>query len=152
MSSQYLTKEGLEKLKNELEDLENNKLPQVAERIGIAKELGDLSENAEYQDAKDEQGFIVGRVAEIKQIIKKAEIIKKDSNKDQVTIGCTIRILCESKEHEYTITGSNEADPIKGLISNESPLGRSFLGAKVGDKITVEVPKGEMVCEILEIK
>lgn len=148
----YLTKEGLEKLKKEFEESRSVKLPEVIERIARAKELGDLSENAEYQDAKDEQGFVVGRIEEIKDLIKKAEIIDENHSKEHVSVGCTIKVLCEAKEYEYTITGSNESDPVKGLISNESPLGRAFLGSKVGDKVTVQVPKGEMECEILEIK
>ncbi|OGY44241.1 MAG: transcription elongation factor GreA [Candidatus Buchananbacteria bacterium RIFCSPHIGHO2_01_FULL_39_8] len=152
MSPHYLTKEGLEKLKSELEDLKKNKLPGIIERIARAKELGDLSENAEYQDAKDEQGFITGQIVEIENLIKKAEIIEKDHNKNVVTVGCTIKVRCEDRDHEYTITGSNEADPTNGLISNESPLGRAFLGCKAGDKVTVRIPKGEMECEILEIK
>lgn len=152
MSPHYLTKEGLEKLKKELEDLKNHKLPEVIERIVRAKELGDLSENAEYQDAKDEQGFIVGRIEEIGNLVRKAEIIDKNQSKELVTVGCTIKVRCEQREYEYTITGSNEADPPKGLISNESPLGRAFLGRRAGEKVIVSVPKGEMECEILEIR
>jgi transcription elongation factor GreA len=152
MGSNYITKEGLEKLKVELEDLKKNKMPDVIERIAKAKELGDLSENAEYQDAKDEQGFIAGRIAELENLINKSEIITENSNKDVVTIGSTVRALCDQDEYEYTIVGSNEADPGQGLISNESPIGRAFLGTKIGDKVVVTTPKGEMECEVLEIK
>lgn len=151
MDTNYLTKNGLKKLKEELENLKKNKMPDVIERISRAKELGDLSENAEYHDAKDEQGFIAGRIAGLENLISKSEVIKKNSNKDIVSVGCTIKALCDGKEFEYTIIGSNEADPSKGLISNESPIGRAFLGAKKGDKVIVQVPKGEMECEILEI-
>lgn len=151
MGANYITKDGLEKLKEELEDLKKNKMPDVIERIARAKDLGDLSENAEYHDAKDEQGFIAGRTAELENLISKSEIIEKNGNKDIVSVGCTIKALCEDREFEYTIVGSNEADPGKGLISNESPIGRAFLGAKKGDKVIVQVPKGEMECEILEI-
>lgn len=151
MSPNYITKGGLGKLKEELEYLRKKKMPEVVERIARAKELGDLSENAEYQDAKDEQGFIAGRIAEIENLINKSEVIEENSSKDIVTVGCTIRVFCGDKDYQYTIIGSNEANPARGLISNESPIGRAFLGKKVGDKVKVLVPKGEMECEILEI-
>jgi len=152
MPTNYITKEGLEKLKKEFEYLKKEKMPEVIERIARAKELGDLSENAEYQDAKDEQGFIAGRLADLENLINKSEIIKPGgSSKDTVSVGCTIRALCDSSEYRYTIVGSNEADPAKGLISNESPIARAFLGCRVGDKVTVTVPKGDMECEVLEI-
>ena len=152
MGPNYITKGGLEKLKAELEDLKKNKMPDVIERIAKAKELGDLTENAEYQDAKDEQGFIAGRMAELENLINKSEIIAENSNSEVVTVGSTVRALCGQDEYEYTIVGSNEADPRQGLISNESPIGRAFLGAKVGDKVVVTTPRGEMKCEVLEIK
>ena len=152
MVSHYLTKEGLEKLKIELESLRNQKMPEVVERIARAKELGDLSENAEYQDAKDEQAFIAGRIAELENLIRKSEIIEKSGGHETITVGATIRVATEGKEYEYTIVGSNEADPVKGLISNESPLGRAFLGSKIGDQVKIMVPKGELEYKILEIK
>ena len=152
MSLNYITKEGLEKLKEELEYLKKEKMPEVVERIARAKELGDLSENAEYQDAKDEQGFIAGRIAQLESLITKSEVIRENTSKEIVNIGSTIKVLCGGKEFQYTIVGSNEADPSKGLISNESPIGRAFLGCKIGDKVTVRVPKGDMECEVLEIK
>jgi len=151
MATNYITQEGLKKLKEELEYLKKEKMPVVVERIARAKELGDLSENAEYQDAKDEQGFIAGRIAELENLINKSEIIEKNNSRDVVSVGCTIKALCGPDEHQYTIVGSNEADPSNGLISNESPIARAFLGCRVGDKVTVVVPKGEMECEVLEI-
>ena len=126
-------------------------MPEVIERIARAKELGDLSENAEYQDAKDEQGFIAGRIAELENMINKSEIIKKTSGKEVVSIGCTIKVRCGTTEHQYTIVGYNEASPNQGFISNESPIGRAFLGRRIGEKVIVSVPKGDMECEILEI-
>ncbi len=152
MSTNYITKNGLEKIEEELEYLKKIKMPEVIERIARAKELGDLSENAEYQDAKDEQGFIAGRISEIESLIHHAEIIDTTHRKDVVSIGATIKVKCDGKAFEYTIVGYNEAEPSKGLISNESPLGRAFLGHKVGDKVSVMVPRGEMICEIVEIK
>ena len=151
MSVSYITQEGLDKLKEELKYLKKEKMPEVIERIARAKEMGDLSENAEYQDAKDEQGFIAGRIAELESLINKSVVIKENGSKEIVDVGCTIKVSCDSNERQYTIVGSNEADPGKGLISNESPIGRAFLGRKVGDKVKVSVPKGEMECEILEI-
>jgi len=151
MSPNYITKEGLEKIKEELENLKKKKMPDVVERIARAKELGDLSENAEYQDAKDEQGFIAGRIAGLENLINKSEIIERNNSQEVVTVGCTIKAICGSDEHQYTIVGSNEADPSNGLISNESPIAKAFLGCRVGDKITVVVPNGEMECEVLEI-
>jgi transcription elongation factor GreA len=151
MGPHYITQAGLEKLKKEVEQLKSEKMPEIIERIARAKELGDLSENAEYQDAKDEQGFTAGRIVEIESIIRKAEIIEESDNKDIVSLGSKIKITCDNKEFEYTIIGSNEADPARGLISNESPLGKAFLGRKVGEKVMVVIPKGEMECTILSI-
>lgn len=151
MGTNYLTKQGLQKLQEEFEYLKKIKMPEVIERIARAKELGDLSENAEYQDAKDEQGFIAGRIAELENLINKSEIIEEGGKKTVVSVGSKIKIRCLKKDVEYTIVGSNEADPLKGLISNESPLGRAFLGRKAGEKVKVVVPRGEMDCEILEI-
>ncbi|MFA5021986.1 MAG: transcription elongation factor GreA [Patescibacteria group bacterium] len=148
----YITQNGLEKLKEEFEFLKKVKMPEVIERIARARELGDLSENAEYQDAKDEQGFIAGRIAELEHLINKSEIINESRGREVVSIGCSIKIKCGPDEHHYTIVGSNEANPAKGLISNESPLGRAFLGRKKGEKVVVRIPKGETECEILEIK
>ena len=152
MTTTYLTKQGLEKLEEEREYLKKVKMPEIIERIARAKELGDLSENAEYQDAKDEQGFTAGRLAELENLINKSEVISQNGAKETVNIGNTIRINCGNEEFNYTIVGSNEADPGKGLISNESPLGRAFLGRKIGEKVLVKIPRGEMECEILEIK
>lgn len=151
MSVSYITQEGLDKIKEELEYLKKEKMPKIVERIARAKELGDLSENAEYHDAKDEQGFTAGRIAELEGLINKSQIITQDNNKEVVSVGCTIKAMCGENEYNYTIVGSNEANPGEGKISNESPIGRAFLGRKIGDKVKVAVPKGEMECEILEI-
>ncbi|MDX9892970.1 MAG: transcription elongation factor GreA [Patescibacteria group bacterium] len=151
MGTNYITKEGLEKLKEELEYLKKTKMPEVVERISRAKELGDLSENAEYHDAKDEQGFIAGRIAELENLVIKSLVIEESGSKEVVSIGSTIKVKCDNHSFTYTIVGSNEANPAHGLISNESPIGRAFLGRKKGDKVTVKVPRGEMECHILEI-
>ena len=148
----YLTQEGLEKLKKELEELKTVRRREVIDRIQAARELGDLSENAEYSDAKDEQSFIEGRIEELEALIKKAEIIDSNNHNGAVSLGSTVKVVCNGdSEKEYKIVGSNEADPLKGLISNESPLGGAFLGKKVGETIEVEVPRGKMVCKIINI-
>ncbi|MDD2807755.1 MAG: transcription elongation factor GreA [Patescibacteria group bacterium] len=151
MGTNYITPNGLEKLKEEMEHLKKVKMPEIIERISRAKELGDLSENAEYHDAKDEQGFIAGRIIEIENLINKSIVIQESNNHDTVNIGSTIKVKCGDNKFQYTIVGSNESDPTKGFISNESPLGRAFLGHNKGEKVKVIVPKGEMECEILEI-
>ena len=142
MSISYITKEGLEKLKEELHQLKKVKMPKVIERIATAKELGDLSENAEYHDAKDEQGFIAGRISELENKLNKSEIIEVKIDRETVSIGCTIKAMCGDREVKYTIVGSNEADPAEGKISNESPIARAFLGRKIGEKVIVKIPKG----------
>lgn len=150
----YITQEGLEKLKKELEVLKTVKRKEIIERIRNAKELGDLSENAEYAEAKDEQSFIEGRILEIENFINKAVIIDANS-KDTgiVSVGNTVIISCEGGvgKKEYTIVGSNEANPAHGKISNESPLGKAFLGKKIGEKVEVVVPRGKIICEIVNI-
>lgn len=150
----YITREGLEKIKNELHELKNVKRREVIERIRNAKELGDLSENAEYAEAKDEQGFIEGKILELENFINKATIIdEKIASGDIVTVGSTVVIQCEgeNEKKEYTIVGSNEANPSEGKISNESPFGRAFLGKKISDSVEILVPKGKVICEIINI-
>ena len=151
MGQSYITKAGLEKLKEEFEQLKKVKMPEVIERSARAKELGDLSENAEYHDAKDEQGFIAGRIMELENLINKAEIIKSSNGGDVVGVGSTVKVRCDDTSFTYSIVGSNEANPTEGRISNESPIGRAFLGAKRGEKIVVQIPRGKMECEVLEI-
>jgi len=151
--NQYLTSDGLEKLNRELNELKMVKRPAVINRIKTAREQGDLSENAEYADAKDEQGFIEGRILELVNIINQAVIISSDgSPADVVSLGVTVLVDCGGKTFCYTIVGSNEANPTQGLISNESPLGRAFLGKRVGEKVSVTVPKGSMECTIVAVR
>ncbi|OGL88316.1 transcription elongation factor GreA [Candidatus Uhrbacteria bacterium RIFCSPLOWO2_02_FULL_49_11] len=150
----YLTKEGYEKLKEELRTLKTVKRKEVAWRIQQAKELGDLSENAEYTEAKNEQAFLEGRIAELENVIKNAEIISsvKRPAGGMVEVGAHIQVKTEDgKETEFTIVGSQEADPKSGIISNESPLGRAFLGHMVGDKVEVQVPKGIATYQIVKV-
>ncbi len=139
----YLTKEGFNKLKEELENLLSNERMAVAERIKTAKEHGDLSENSEYSDAKDQQAFMEGRILEVEHILKNAEIID-ESHLDckDVKVGCTVHLEAEDKILEYKIVGSTEADPGNGFISNESPIGKALLGKKTGETVEVSVPAG----------
>lgn len=149
----YITQEGLEKLKKELNELKNIKRKEVAYRIEQAREFGDLSENAEYAEAKNEQAFIEGRIAELNIILKNATIIKETKSDGVVKVGSKIKIKdgIDQIVKEYKIVGSEEADPSQGLISNESPIGRAFLGKKVGTVVKISVPRGIIRYEIIEI-
>jgi transcription elongation factor GreA len=148
----HLTKEGLEKLKKELEYLKKEGRIEIAERLKRAKEYGDLSENAEYSEAKDEQAKLETRIFELEKIIRNAVIIRKSSQKDIVNIGSTIEVQKGVKKFKYTIVGSHEANPEANLISNESPLGKAFLGKKIGDEVEVETPSGKTKYKILKIE
>ncbi len=149
----YLTKAGHKKLLDELEHIKKIRRLEIANRIKDAKELGDLSENAEYADARDEQSFNEGRILELESMLKEVEVIGNGgSDPDEVEIGDTIVVDRDGKETKYTIVGSNEADPMNGKISNESPLGQSFIGKKKNEELTVPTPKGESKCKIVDIK
>ncbi|MFC1663225.1 transcription elongation factor GreA [Patescibacteria group bacterium] len=148
----YLTKEGFEKLNKELNDLKTVKRKEVAKRIYEAKELGDLSENAEYAEAKNEQSFIEGRIIELENILKTATLIDNNKQKkDSVMVGSTIIIKTDEGEKTYIIVGSNEANPLEGKISNVSPLGKAFIGKKLGESIDIEVPRGKKKVTIIDI-
>lgn len=148
-----ITKEGLEERKAELNYLKTKGRKEVAEKIKIARDFGDLSENAEYDEAKLEQGQMEDRIIVLENIIKNAEIIEEGDNKGHVNLGSTVKLLDKEydEELEYKIVGSEEADPIKGLISNVSPLGQAILGAKAGETVVANTPGGQMEFEILEI-
>ena len=140
-----LTEEGLKALEDELQDLKLNRRKEVAQKIKEARELGDLSENAEYDAAKEEQRDIELRIEEIDKILKNAELVTDDDvDSSVINIGCTVRIkdLEYDEELEYKIVGSTEANSLKGKISNESPVGKALIGAKVGQKVEVETPAG----------
>ena len=152
----YLTKEKLEELKKEVDHLKKDVRNEIAERLKRAKEYGDLSENAEYSEAKDEQARIESRIFELEDILRNASIIKKDGGKDIISIGSTIEVQKSGKGGykilKYTIVGSNEAKPEENLISNESPLGKSFLDKKKDDVIKIETPGGKVEYKIMKIK
>lgn len=148
----YLTDEGLKKLQDELEHLKKVKRPAIANRIKEAKELGDLSENAEYSDAREEQSFTEGRIMDIEDTLKNAQVIAaKDAHPDIVDIGDSVEARKDHTTCHFTIVGSNEADPANGKISNESPLGQAFLGKKKGDEFSVTTPKGPVTYKIVNI-
>ena len=152
MSKKYLlTQEGLLKLNDELKHLVNDKRKDVIERIREAAAHGDLSENADYAQAREEQSFIEGRIMEIEDMIKNAEIITHSTQHNNVTIGSTIKVKVDGEERTYSIVGSNEANPSEGKISNESTVGKSLLGKKMGDKVVIETPAGEKEYEIVGI-
>jgi len=152
MSKKYLlTQEGLLKLNEELKYLINEKRKEVIERISEAAAHGDLSENADYAQAREEQSFIEGRIQEIEDMIKNAEIITASTQHSTVTIGSTISVKVANQEKTYTIVGSNEANPAEGKISNESLVGKALLGKKLGDKVMIQAPAGEMEYEIAGI-
>jgi transcription elongation factor GreA len=146
-----LTEDGLKKLNEELKVLKEDRRKEVIERIQEAISHGDLSENADYAQAKEEQSFIEGRIQEIEEMLKNAEIIAHNGNNNQVSVGCTVTVKTNGKEFAYTIVGSNEANPSAGKISNESLVGKSLLGAKVGQSVQVETPAGSTMYEIISI-
>lgn len=152
MAKQFITKEGLEKLKEELNYLKTQKRQEIARRIQAAKDLGDLSENAEYSEAKEQQSLNEAKVIEIEETVKNAETIDdRHVGSGVVNIGSTITVKNGKSERTLTIVGSNEANPYDGKISNESPLAISFLGHKVGDRVEVEAPKGKIIYSIVDI-
>jgi len=147
----YLTAQKLKELIKELDELKQ-KRSSINERIKIAQDMGDLSENAEYTEAKESQAFNEGRIRELEEIIKNASIISKKSACNLVEVGCEITVQNKVGKKTFFIVGPDEADPAKGRISNESPLGRTFLGKKKGDEVTVQTPGGKIHYKILNIK
>mgnify|MGYP000267679459 CR=1 FL=1 len=150
-----LTYAGLKALEDELHDLKVNRRKEVAGKIKEAREQGDLSENAEYDAAKDEQRDIEARIEEIEKILKNAEVVVEDEvDLDKISVGCSVKIYDEEyeEEMEYKIVGSSEANSLKGKISNESPVGKALIGHKVGDTVEVETPAGVFAYKILEIQ
>ena len=150
--TQYITSGSLDQLKKELETIKNKTILDIAKRIDEAKQQGDLSENAEYHQAREDMSWAQGRARELEHIIDNAQIIKTSANNDVVSLGSTITVEVNNNKREFTIVGPQEANPSSGHISNESPLGHAFLGAKIGEKVAVVVPSGKQVYQILAIK
>lgn len=149
--TQYLSQEGLDRLKAEMNELKTVRVRETSDRIEAAKALGDLKENAEYHSAKDEMGFIQGRIHEIDEMLKNASVIEDVGGSLTVKIGSTIEVEARNVKRTYKIVGSEEAEPQKGLISNESPMGKAFLNHAKGDQIDVETPGGIVSYTILSI-
>lgn len=147
----YLSPEGLKKLKEELERRKSLRA-EISEKIQEAKALGDLSENAEYQEALSIQSFNEGRIMEMEEILRHAEMVPENHHKHEaVEVGAQIKVESKFGPQQFTIVGSSEAEPAKGFISDESPLGKAFMGHKRGEEIEVETPKGKVRYKILEI-
>lgn len=155
MAKQFiLTDDGLKKLEAELDELKTVRRKEIADKIKMALSFGDLSENSEYDEAKNEQGKVENRIAELEAMLKNAKVIDEDDlSTDTVSIGCKVRLLDMeyNDELEYQLVGSAEADPKVGRISDESPIGSALLGHKSGDTVTVEAPAGEVLFKILSI-
>jgi len=152
MGKEYLSKEQLEKFKAELEQLKNVKRNEVAQRLKQAKEYGDLSENSEYAEARDEQANVEARIFELEELMKTAVTIEKSADNAVVHVGSTVTFKKGGKEMIYTIVGMYEAKPEEGRISDDSPLGKAFMKKKVGDTVDVITPSGVVKYEILRIE
>ncbi len=151
----YLTRDGRARLEAELEELVTKGRKEIAERINAAKELGDISESGEYEDAKNQQAHLEGRIREIKSILARAQIIDEENGDNhEVRIGSrvTVRIDGEDSEETWTIVGSTEAKPSEGKISNESPIGSALLGKRPRQRVTVDTPSGTMKLTIVDIQ
>ncbi len=152
MDNQYFTPEGLEKLKKEYEHRISILRPEIAKQLKEAKSEGDISENAGFDAAKEAQAVNEGRIEEIKATLDNAKVFTGSSGKSTVDVGSSVGVESEKGKQDFVIVGAAESDPVKGFISNESPLGSAFLGKKKGDKVKVKTPKGEVEFKILEVK
>ena len=149
--TEYISAEGLEKLKKELEELKTTERRAIADRLEAAKALGDLSENAEYQEAKEAQSLNEGKIQELEEMLREAVVIQKPTGTSAVQIGSTIEVDSPHGRETFTIVGSEEADPLGGKISNESPMGQAFLGKAVGDKADIKTPGGPETYKVVKI-
>ena len=150
-----MTLEGKQKLEDELEEYKMKRRPEVIKRIKIARSYGDLSENSEYESAKDEQAMVESRIAQIENMLQYAEIIdNEDVDKDEVSMGrsVTFKELPDEEPETYSIVGESESDPLSGKISNESPMAKGLLGHKIGEEVEIEIPSGTMKVKILDVK
>jgi len=153
ISKGFLTQAGYKTLKAELSQLKKVARGEIAEKIKDARDLGDVLENTVYDSALEEQGYIEGRISELEEILSNSEIVKaKSGKKDVVEVGCTVEVDVDGKSQLFTIVGSAEADPIKKIISNESPVGKALIGLKIGDVVEVKTPLFTAKYKILKIK
>lgn len=146
-----VTKEGLEALKQELSKLVDEKRPHAVNRLANARTMGDLSENSDYQNAKDELEFLDGRISELEDVIKNSEVVKTNGVKGQVVVGTQVKLKVNGQEHQFSIVGEWEADPAQKKISHTSPLGQALYGKSKGDLVEVEAPAGKIVYEIVDL-
>lgn len=148
----YLTKTGFEKLQEEYKELTEHRRQSVASKIKEARELGDISENSEYDSAREEQGFVEGRITELRKLLNNAIIVEEEEGKaGVVAVGSRIKVHLDGEEQHFQLVGAEEADPLSNKISHESPLGRALLGRKVGDKVEVSAPVGNLIYTIIEV-
>lgn len=147
-----MTKQGLETLKGELDELVNVKRPRLVERLSNARSQGDLSENSDYSNAKEEMEFLDGRIDELEEVLKTASVVNGNGKKGDVGVGTKVTVRVNGDKHVFDIVGEWEADPINKKISPESPLGQALCGKKVGEKVEVEAPAGKLTYEILLIE
>lgn len=152
MEITYLSQERFEELSKELNELKTEGRQAVAQRLKQAKELGDLSENSEYQEAREEQSRLEQKISQLEDLLRHSSIIKKAAGSQTVRIGSKVKVRKNNEFFTYTIVGSNEARPMEGLISNESPIGRGLLGKKIGDTVFIRTPKGEVTYQVLAIE
>lgn len=148
----YISKEGLEELKKELQERTKTTRWEITEIISAAKELGDLSENFEYQDAKEQQSLNEARILQLEDMIRDAVIVEETTGNDQIVMGCSFVALVGSAEKNFQMVGYAESNPLVGKISNESPLGKALIGHRVGDIVSVQTPNGAIDYKILSIK
>lgn len=152
MATKFITKKGYEKLKQELENLKLVERRRISVRIQSAKELGDLSENAEYAEAKSDQNANETKIAELEQIIRDLKVVQSNNDTSKVSVGSTVKVKTPNSEMSLTIVGSEESNPKEGFISNESPIGKALLGHKINDKVEVNIPSGKIIYQILAIE
>jgi len=152
MHDAFITPQGLRKLKEELTELQTTKRLAIAERLKVAMSFGDLSENAEYAEAKEDQAFLEGRIAEIYNILRSASLVSENSaRKTSVQIGCEVRLVSGGKTQTFKILGKGEGDPLRGEISSDSPIGRAVLGRRDGEEFEVPAPVGNKKYRIVKI-
>ncbi|MGB9883300.1 MAG: transcription elongation factor GreA [Microgenomates group bacterium] len=152
MTQTQLTKLGFENLKKELEELKTVKRPQAVERLAKARAMGDLSENSEYSAAKEELAFVEGRIQEIEEIIKNAQVVDVAGGKDIVELGSSVTVEINGQKQTFQIVGEFEANPLDKKLSHTSPIGKALIGKKLGDQVEVEAPAGKMIYKIIDIK
>jgi len=147
----YLTKQGLEKIKQELSELKKRRYT-VAERIKTAREFGDLSENSEYEDARNEQSFLEGKIQELEEMIANAQVLEKNGNGGKIELGSIVTLRADGQDLIYELVGATESDPAAGKISIESPLGFSLIDKSKGEKAEINTPNGKAIYKIISIK